>query len=202
MILWESLIEKIGHERGSKEEVIAETFECNMEKTSYHELRRKEEDTIEILESIIKKTDHEWGSIEEDIAEIKKILLEQINASKENKEDIAEIKKILLEQINASKENKNDTNQELIPASEIKLLNFISNIKPCIIGIGKGLLKVLACLARHATKVIKICMQLFIGLVKTLVTMASLVMKIIVWLFTGIVKEVILFFKFFLGVAR
>jgi hypothetical protein len=31
-------------------------------------------------------------------------------------------------------------------------------------------------------------MQLFIGLVKTLVTMASLVMKIIVWLFTGIVK--------------
>jgi hypothetical protein len=90
----------------------------------------------------------------------------------------------------------------LIPASEIKLLNFISNIKPCIIGIGKGLLKVLACLARHATKVIKICMQLFIGLVKTLVTMASLVMKIIVWLFTGIVKEVILFFKFFLGVAR
>jgi hypothetical protein len=89
----------------------------------------------------------------------------------------------------------------LIPASEIKLLNFISNIKPCIIGIGKGLLKVLACLARHATKVIKICMQLFIGLVKTLVTLASLVMKMIVRLYTGIEKEVILFFKFFLGVA-
>ncbi|WJX24042.1 hypothetical protein P8452_13201 [Trifolium repens] len=220
--LLESLIiEKIGHECGSKEEVIAETIECNIEKTSNHELRRKieilesiieenghelrrkEEDIVEILESTIKKTDHEWGSMVKDIAEIKKILLEQINASKEN---------------------QNDTNQELIPASEIKLLNFISNIKACIIGIVKGLLKVLACLARHATKVIKICMQLFIGLVKTLVTIASLVikicmqlfiglvkilvtiaslvMKIIVWLFTGISKEVILFFKFFLGVAR
>jgi hypothetical protein len=44
-------------------------------------------------------------------------------------------------------------------------------------------------------------MQLFIGLVKTLVTLASLVMKMIVRLYTGIEKEVILFFKFFLGVA-
>jgi hypothetical protein len=54
-------------------------------------LGRKEEDIVEILVSTIKKSENQWGSMVKDITEIKKILLEQINASKENKNDTNQV---------------------------------------------------------------------------------------------------------------
>jgi hypothetical protein len=74
----------------SKEEDTIEILESIIEENS-HELGRKEEDIVGILESTIKKSENEWGSMVKDIAEIKKILLEQINASKENKNDTNQV---------------------------------------------------------------------------------------------------------------
>ncbi|WJX24040.1 hypothetical protein P8452_13199 [Trifolium repens] len=112
----ESTIEKRVHESVCKEEVIEETFETNIDKR-YHEFKkillgRKEEDIVDILVSTIKKSENEWGSMVKDIAEIKKILLEQINASKENKNDTNQQKLYIIRHTNAQDEQRGNRNQE------------------------------------------------------------------------------------------